>query len=66
MKIKDLSSSNQVAGEGIQRWSLQDSNGKSIHIELLGIHISNAEDSLFSLQVLIKQLAVILRKLRTN
>jgi hypothetical protein len=43
MKIKDLSSSNKVAGEGILHWKLQDANGDLVHVELLGYHIPNAE-----------------------
>jgi hypothetical protein len=54
MKIKGLSSSNQVAGEGILCWSLQDMDGNTTYIELLGYHIPNAEVHLLSLQVLLK------------
>jgi hypothetical protein len=54
MKIKDLSSSNQVAGEGIISWSLQDKNGDSVQIELKEYHIPNAEVCLLSPQVLLK------------
>jgi hypothetical protein len=54
MKSKGLSSSNQVAGEGILCWSLQDVDGNMTYIELLGYHISNAEVRLHSLQVLLK------------
>jgi hypothetical protein len=54
MKIKGLSSSNQVAGEGILLWSLQDMNGDTTYIDLLGYHIPNAEVCLLSLQVLLK------------
>jgi hypothetical protein len=54
MKIKDLSSSNKVAGEGILRWKLQDVNGDSVHVELLGYHIPNAEVCLLSPQVLLQ------------
>jgi hypothetical protein len=32
MKIKDLSSSNQVAGEGLIRWSLHDATGTVVTI----------------------------------
>jgi hypothetical protein len=53
MKIKDLSSSNKVAGEGILRWKLQDVNGDSVHVELLGYQIPNAEVRLLSPQVLL-------------
>jgi hypothetical protein len=54
MKIKDLSSSNQVASEGIISWSLQDENGDSVQIELKGYHIPNAEVCFLSPQVLLK------------
>ena len=54
MKIKDLSSSNKVAGEGILRWKLQDVNGDSAHVELLRYHIPNAEVRLLSPQVLLQ------------
>jgi hypothetical protein len=54
MKIKDLSSSNKVAGEGILRWKLQDVNGDSVQVELLRYHIPNGEVHLLSPQVLLK------------
>ncbi len=53
MKIKDLSSSNQVAGEGILRWLIRDTHGTSVVIEPLGYHIPNAEVCLLSPQVLL-------------
>ncbi|KAL3772968.1 hypothetical protein ACHAW5_003940 [Stephanodiscus triporus] len=34
MKIRDLSFSNSVAGEGIIRWSVQDERGDKVDIEL--------------------------------
>ncbi len=54
MTIRDLSSSNSVAGEGIIRWSMQDEHGDLVHIELLGYHIPTAEVRLLSPQVLLK------------
>jgi hypothetical protein len=54
MKIKDLSSSNKVSGEGILRWNLQDINGDSVQVELLGYHIPNGEVRLLSPKVLLK------------
>jgi len=54
MKIKDLSSSNQVAGEGILRWNLQDSLGNPVEIELMGYHIPTAKVRLLSPQVLLQ------------
>ena len=53
-KIKDLSSSNSVAGEGILRWTMQDMHGETVHVELLGYHIPTAEVRLLSPQVLLK------------
>jgi hypothetical protein len=53
MKIKDLLSSNQAAGEGILCWSIQDTHGTSVIIELMGYHIPNAEVHLLSPQVLL-------------
>jgi hypothetical protein len=53
MKIKDLSSSNQVAGEGFFRWSLHDANGTVVIIKLMGYHIPNTDVCLLSPQVLI-------------
>jgi hypothetical protein len=54
MKTKDLSSSNQVAGEGIISWSIQGEHGDSVQIELKGYHILNAEVCLLSPQILLK------------
>jgi hypothetical protein len=53
MKVKDLLSSNQVAGEGILCCLIHDTHGASIVIELLGYHIPNAEVHLLSPQVLL-------------
>jgi hypothetical protein len=53
MKIKDLPSSNQVAGEGILCWLIQDTHSASAVIELMGYHIPNAEVHLLSPQVLL-------------
>jgi hypothetical protein len=53
MKIKDLSLSNQVTGEGIIRWTMQDTNGHPVDVELLGYHIPTAEVRLLSPQVLL-------------
>jgi hypothetical protein len=36
MKIMELSSSNQVAGEGIKQWSIKDHCRESVTVELLG------------------------------
>ncbi len=53
MKIKDLSSSNTVAGEGIISWSLQDINGSTVIVEVKGYHIPHADIRLLSPQVLL-------------
>jgi hypothetical protein len=54
MKIKDLSSSNQVAGKGIIQWSIKDHRGELVMVELLGYHIAKAEVHLLSPQVLLR------------
>ena len=54
MKIRNLLSSNNVAGEGIIRWSMQDEQGEQVSIELLGYHIPTADVRLLSPQVLLK------------
>jgi hypothetical protein len=54
MKIKDLSSSNSVSGEGIVQWSFQGSNGKSFSVEVVGYHIPTAKVRLLSPQVLLQ------------
>ena len=36
MKIKDLSSTNKVAGEGLIQWQLQDINGNTVTIKAFG------------------------------
>jgi len=55
MKIKDLSSTNMVDGEGIIRWDLQDEKGYRVTVEALGYHIPAAKVRLLSPQVLIKK-----------
>ncbi len=54
MKIKDLSSSNQVTGKGIVKWSFRDKDGTSVHIEVPGYHMPKAEVCLLSPQVLLQ------------
>ncbi len=54
MKIKDLSLSNKVAGEGIVRWNLEDSLGNPVEVEVLGYHIPTAEVRLLSPQIFLK------------
>jgi hypothetical protein len=53
MKIKDLSSSNKVAGAGLLRWKVEDVSGKIVNLDLPGYHIPGAKVCLLSLQVLI-------------
>ena len=54
VKIKDLSKTNTVAGEGLIRWKVKDKTGKTVFIELPGYHIPKAEVRLLSPQVLLK------------
>jgi hypothetical protein len=53
IKLKNLTSSIQVAGEGLIRWSLHDANGIVVTIELMGYHIPTTDVHLLSTQVLI-------------
>ncbi len=53
MKIKDLSSSNNVAGEGLLRWKIEDVSGHILTFDLHGYHIPNAEVCLLSPQILL-------------
>ncbi len=53
MKIKDLSSSNKVAGEGLLRWKLEDRAGRVVNLDLSGYHIPGAEVCLLSPQVIL-------------
>jgi hypothetical protein len=55
MKIKDLSLTNKVAGEGMIQWQLQDDNGHTVTIEAFGYHIPAAKVRLLSPQVLIRK-----------
>ncbi len=55
MKIKDLSSTNKVAGEGIIKLELQDEKGYTVTVEAYGYHIPAAKVRLVSPQVLIKK-----------
>ena len=55
MKIKDLSSTNTVAGEGLIRWDLQDESGYTVTVQAFGYHIPAAKVRLLSPQVLIQQ-----------
>ena len=55
MKIKDLFSTNKVAGKGIIKWDLQDENGYTVAVEAYRYHIPTAKVRLLSPQVLIKK-----------
>ena len=54
MKIKDLSASNNVAGEGIIRWKLKDTSNSSVMVEVKGYHMPHASVRLLSPQVLLQ------------
>jgi hypothetical protein len=56
MKIKDLSSSNTVAGEGLIEWHVLDTVGNSVTLALPGYHIPTAEVRLLSPQIMLHQL----------
>jgi hypothetical protein len=43
MKIKDLSSTKKVSGEGLIQWDLQDKNGQTVTIKAFGYHIPAAK-----------------------
>eukprot|EP00804_Cyclotella_cryptica_P029108 CCRYP_005282-RA/>CCRYP_005282-RA protein AED:0.23 eAED:0.21 QI:0/0/0/0.75/0/0/4/0/1154 len=55
-KIKDLSGTNAVGGEGILRWHVLDCNGRAQTISIKGYHIPNASVRLLSPQALYKSL----------
>ena len=55
MKIKNLSSTNTVAGEGLIRWDLQDESGYTVTVQDFSYHIPAAKVRLLSPQVLIQQ-----------
>ncbi len=53
IKIKDLSSTNRVKGEGKLRWKVEDSKGNIVALDLQGYHVKSAEVKLLSPQVLL-------------
>jgi hypothetical protein len=53
MKIKDSSSSNEVAGKGLLRWKVEDVARRVVNLDLPGYHKPDAEVSLQSPQVLL-------------
>jgi hypothetical protein len=54
MKIKDLFSSNKVAGEGIIKWNVIDSSGATVTLQMPGFHIPGVKVCLLSSQVLLQ------------
>ncbi len=56
MKIKDLSSSNKIKREGIISWTVLDTSGKKIKLEVPGCYIPGDKVCLLSPQVLFKLL----------
>jgi hypothetical protein len=53
MKIKDLSLSNTVAGEGLICWKVEDLASRVINLDLPGYHMPGVEACLLSPQVLL-------------
>jgi hypothetical protein len=53
MKIKDLSLSNTVAGEGLMRWKVDNLAGCVVNLDLPGHQIPGVEVRLLSPQVLL-------------
>ena len=54
VKIRDLSKSNTVQGQGMIRWRVHDKNGVVTSIEVPGFYIPQAEVRLLSPQVLLR------------
>ncbi len=48
MKIKNLSLSNKVAGEGLLRWKVEDFAGQVVNLDLHGYHTPGVEVCLLS------------------
>ncbi len=53
MTIKDLSSSNNDAGEGIISWNLEDIHGSIVKVEVNGYHMPHSDVRFLSPQVLL-------------
>ena len=53
MKLKDLSHTNSVDGEGYVQWKLTTESGKIVNVRLPAVHISHAKVRLLSPQVLL-------------
>ncbi len=53
MKIKDISLSNTVAGEGVMCWKVEDHADRVVNLDLPGYHIAGVEVCLLSPQLLL-------------
>ena len=56
MKIKDLTTINRVAGEGLIRWSFENELGEITHVDVPGYHMKSATVRLLSPQVIFHHL----------
>jgi hypothetical protein len=56
VKVKDLSGSNKVAGEGMIKWKVLDKDGLEVELELKAYHMPNASVRLLSPQAMIKSI----------
>jgi hypothetical protein len=56
VKVKDLSGSNKVAGEGMIKWKVLDKDGLEVELELKAYHMPNASVRLLSPQSMIKSI----------
>ena len=56
MKIKDLTTINRVAGEGLIRWTIENELGETTHVEVPGYHMKSATVRLLSPQVIFHHL----------
>ena len=56
VKIKDLSSTHAVEGEGLMRWRVRDKHGQVVILELPGYYIPSADVRLLSPQVMLSTL----------
>jgi hypothetical protein len=56
VKVKDLSGSNKVAGEGMVKWKVLDKDGLEVELELKAYHMPNASVRLLSPQSMIKSI----------
>jgi hypothetical protein len=56
VKVKDLSGTNKVAGEGMIRWKVLDKDGREVELEIKGYHMPKASVRLLSPQALFKSI----------